>query len=76
MSEEKKATDQYLEIYKLAVEMADRTSARRVSLFTFPFTAITALFAVGFSSDFGAGLYTILWIGLAIESVSRFASLS
>jgi hypothetical protein len=35
-----------LELYKLAVEMADRASARRASLLTLPFTANTALFAI------------------------------
>ena len=46
MSEQQKATDQYLELYKLAVEMADRVAARRASLTTLPLTANTALFAI------------------------------
>ena len=46
MDEEQKVTDQYLELYELAVEMSDRATARRVSFITFPFTANTALFGV------------------------------
>jgi hypothetical protein len=66
MSEEKKATDQYLELYKLAVEMADRTSARRASMFTFPFTANTALFAVVLTGDFEVAWLMVV-VGLAIS---------
>jgi hypothetical protein len=68
MSEEDKATDQYLEIYKLAVEMADRASARRASLITFPFTANTALFAVVLSRDFVAGVWIVAVVGLIISA--------
>jgi hypothetical protein len=68
MSEEKKATDQYLELYKLAVEMADRVSARRASLFTFPFTANTALFAVLFSGNLAVSVWIVAVIGLTITA--------
>jgi hypothetical protein len=69
MSEEQKASDQYLELYKLAVEMADRTSARRTTFTTFPFTANTALFAVLFSDKVrGTGAFWIIAaVGLVIS---------
>ena len=67
MSEGEKATDQYLELYKLAVEMMDRTSARRTSLFTFPFTANTALFALLFSGEFSAPVWFVATVGLLIS---------
>jgi hypothetical protein len=68
MSEEKKNTDQYLELYKLAVELADRTSARRASLLTFPFTANTALFAVLFSGNFAGPSWLVAVVGLVISA--------
>ena len=74
MSEREKATDQYLELYKLAVEMADRVSARRASLFTFPFTVNTALFALLFSGEFSAPLWFVAVVGMLI-SVSWWAAL-
>jgi hypothetical protein len=42
---ENKATEQYLELYKLAVEMADRISARRATANGFFLTVNTALLA-------------------------------
>ena len=44
MSEDK-GTGQYLELYKIAVEMADRISARRATANTFFLTVNTALLA-------------------------------
>ncbi len=45
MTEENKATEQYLDLYKLAVEMADRVSARRATANAFFVTVNTALLA-------------------------------
>ena len=54
---ENKATDQYLELYKLAVEMADRVSARRAIANTFFLTVNTALFTF-----ISAGPANLLWL--------------
>jgi hypothetical protein len=45
MTEEHKASEQYLELFKLAVEMADRVSARRATADAFFLTGNTALLA-------------------------------
>jgi hypothetical protein len=45
MTDDNKATGQYLELYKLAVEMADRVSARRATANAFFVTVNTALLA-------------------------------
>lgn len=68
MCEEKKVTDQYLELHKLAVEMADRAAARRASFLTFPFTANTALFAVLFSGNLRSGIWVVSLVGLVISA--------
>jgi hypothetical protein len=45
MTEDKEASQQYLELYKLTVEMADRVSARRATANAFFLTVNTALLA-------------------------------
>jgi hypothetical protein len=45
MTQNSKAAEHYLELYKLAVEMADRVSARRATANAFFLTINTALFA-------------------------------
>jgi hypothetical protein len=57
MSEENKASEQYLELYKLAVEMADRVSARRATANAFFLTVNTALLAF-----IGSGSLDVLWL--------------
>lgn len=63
---EGKATEQYLELYKLAVEMADRVSARRTTANTFFLTINTALLAF-----VSTGPVTFLWlvalVGIALS---------
>lgn len=54
---EDKPSSQYLELYKLAVEMADRVSARRALANTFFLTVNTALLA--FASS---GRESLLWL--------------
>ena len=51
------ATGQYLELYKLAVEMADRVSSRRTTANTFFLTANTAL-----SAFISTGPPDLLWL--------------
>jgi hypothetical protein len=65
MTEDNKATQQYLELYKLAVEMADRVSARRATANAFFLTVNTALIAfLGLvtSPDARGGLDDVLWL--------------
>jgi hypothetical protein len=57
MTEETKSTQQYLELYKLAVEMADRVSARRATANAFFLTVNTALLAF-----VSSGLDDMLWL--------------
>jgi hypothetical protein len=57
MTEDKKATQEYLELYKLAVEMADRVSARRATANAFFLTVNTAL--LGFLS---ISSFNVLWL--------------
>jgi len=57
MAEENKATEQYLELYKLAVEMADRVSARRATANAFFLTVNTALLAF-----VSSGSLNVLWL--------------
>jgi hypothetical protein len=59
MTEDNKATQQYLELYKLAVEMADRVSARRATAnaFLFLLTVNTALLAF-----VSSGSLNMLWL--------------
>src|SRR3712207_3304242 len=57
MTEENKSTQQYLELYKLAVEMADRVSARRATANAFFLTVNTALLAF-----VSSGLDDMLWV--------------
>jgi hypothetical protein len=57
MTEANKATQQYLELYKLAVEMADRVSARRATANAFFLTVNTALLAF-----VSSGSLDMLWL--------------
>ena len=57
MTEENKDRDQYLELYKLAAEMADRVSARRATANAFFLTVNTALLAF-----VSTGLDNMLWL--------------
>src|SRR5215218_6266318 len=57
MTANKKATQQYLELYKLAVEMADRVSARRATANAFFLTVNTALLAF-----VSSGSLNVLWL--------------
>jgi hypothetical protein len=57
MTEDNKATQQYLELYKLAVEMADRVSARRATANAFLLTVNTALLAF-----VSSGSLNMLWL--------------
>jgi len=57
MTEDDKATQQYLELYKLAVEMADRVSARRATANAFFLTVNTALLAF-----VSSGSLDVLWL--------------
>src|SRR5215207_3253415 len=57
MTEDNKATQQYLELYKLAVEMADRVSARRATANAFFLTVNTALLAF-----VSSGSLNMLWL--------------
>jgi|SRR5215211_2522943 len=68
MNEKKQvATDQYIELYKLAVEMADRVSQRRAASLSLPFTANTALFAVLFGGSFKGGMWIVAMVGVIIS---------
>jgi hypothetical protein len=57
MPEDNKDRGQYLELYKLAVEMADRVSARRATANAFFLTVNTALLAF-----VSSGLDDMLWL--------------
>jgi hypothetical protein len=57
MTQNNGATQQYLELYKLAVEMADRVSARRAIANTFFLTVNTALLAF-----VSSGSLNMLWL--------------
>jgi len=57
MSQDHKATEQHLELYKLAVEMADRVSARRATANAFFLTVNTALLAF-----VSSGSLDMLWL--------------
>jgi hypothetical protein len=57
MSDENKDRGQYLELYKLAVEMADRVSARRATANAFFLTVNTALLAF-----VSSGLDDMFWL--------------
>ena len=67
MSEYNKYRGQYLELYKLAVEMADRVSARRATANAFFLTVNTALLAF-----VSSGSLKVLWVvalaGIALSA--------
>jgi hypothetical protein len=67
MAEENKATEQYLELYKLAVEMADRVSARRATANAFFLTVNTALLAFVSSGSLNV-LWLVAWAGIALSA--------
>jgi hypothetical protein len=66
MTEENKSTQQYLELYKLAVEMADRVSARRATANAFFLTVNTALLAF-VSSGLDDMLWVVALVGIALS---------
>jgi hypothetical protein len=66
MTEDDKATEQYLELYKLAVEMADRVSARRATANAFFLTVNTALLAF-VSSRLDNVLWLVALAGIALS---------
>jgi hypothetical protein len=67
MTENNEATEQYLELYKLAVEMADRVSARRATTNAFFLTVNTVLLAF-----VSSGSLNVLWLvslaGIALSA--------
>jgi hypothetical protein len=67
LSEEGKAAGQYIELYKLAVEMADRVSARRATANAFFLTVNTALLAF-----VSSGSLNVFWLvalaGIALSA--------
>ncbi len=67
MTEDNKDKGQYLELYKLAVEMADRVSARRATANAFFLTVNTALLAF-----VSSGSLNLLWLvalaGIALSA--------
>jgi nitrate/nitrite transporter NarK len=67
MSEDDKVTGQYLELYKLAVEMADRVSARRATANAFFLTINTALLAFT-SSNLDDALWLMALAGIALSA--------
>jgi len=66
MTEDNKSTQQYLELYKLAVEMADRVSARRGTANAFFLTVNTALLAF-VSSGLDDMLRVVALAGIALS---------
>jgi hypothetical protein len=67
MTDDNKATQQYLELYKLAVEMADRVSARRATANAFFLTVNTALLAFVSSRSLNA-LWLVALAGIALSA--------
>jgi hypothetical protein len=67
MTENDKDTQQYLELYKLAVEMADRMSARRATANAFFLTVNTALLAFVGSGP-GGMLWLVSLAGIALSA--------
>lgn len=66
LTEESKSTQQYLELYKLAVEMADRVSARRATANAFFLTVNTALLAFVSSGSLNV-LWPVALAGIALS---------
>jgi hypothetical protein len=66
MTEDNKDSEQYLELYKLAVEMADRVSARRATANAFFLTVNTALLAFVSSGSLDA-LWLVALAGIALS---------
>jgi hypothetical protein len=66
MTEDNKDRSQYLELYKLAVEMADRVSARRATANAFFLTVNTALLAF-ISSGLDDALWLVALAGIALS---------
>jgi hypothetical protein len=67
MTDDNRATQQYLELYKLAVEMADRVSARRATANAFFLTVNTALLAFVSSRSLNA-LWLVALAGIALSA--------
>lgn len=68
MTKGDKATQQYLELYKLAVEMADRVSARRATANAFFLTVNTALLAFVSSGSLDDMLWLVALAGIALSA--------
>jgi len=66
MTEDKKTSEQYLDLYKLAVEMADRVSARRATANAFFLTVNTALLAFVSSNSLNV-LWLVALAGIALS---------
>jgi hypothetical protein len=66
MTEDNRDSEQYLELYKLAVEMADRVSARRATANAFFLTINTALLAFVSSGSLDA-LWLVALAGIALS---------
>jgi hypothetical protein len=66
MTQNNGATQQYLELYKLAVEMADRVSARRATANAFFLTVNTALLAFVSSHSLNT-LWLVALAGIALS---------
>jgi hypothetical protein len=66
MTEDNKDSERYLELYKLAVEMADRVSARRATANAFFLTVNTALLAFVSSGSLDA-LWLVALAGIALS---------
>jgi hypothetical protein len=68
MTEDQNVCEQYLELYKLAVEMAERVSARRATTNAFFLTVNTALLAFVSSRSLA-----VLWL-VAFAGIARSAT--
>jgi hypothetical protein len=67
LTDDNKATQQYLDLYKLAVEMADRVSARRATANAFFVTVNTALFAFVSTKPINV-LWVVAVAGIALSA--------
>ena len=68
MTEGHKASEQYLELLKLAVEMADRVSARRATADAFPYRQHRA---IGPTPRRSAWLHKEVWTDMRLLSLRR-----
>jgi hypothetical protein len=68
MTDTNKTKEQYLDLYKMAVEMADRMSARRATANAFFLTVNTALLAFVSSGSLNA-LWLVALAGIALSGI-------